>query len=170
VLSARGAAGQVLREQWRFIAAFERMPVKRKAGLLRKLCDSASLEPHFYWVLARLCTRRPLHGPENCIIPATRLDPALNLLFNGPVPKDDHAARLYGLALSAACTRCGVRNLDVRDDKRGQAVATLRQNGLTDLADRLESGDDRGRAEQEELLGDSLPLGLELAGTDNRQA
>lgn len=164
VLSARKGEGQVLREQWRCLASLERLPVKRKTALIRKLCDVPDLPAHFYWVLARLCARELLHGPENCIVPAPRLAPVLDRLLRSPTPGEAHARRLFALAVASACTHCEVRNLDVGEEARSNAARRLREEGFTDLAERLDADRGRDREEQAELLGDVVPVGLELTG------
>lgn len=161
VVRAKGAAAQILREQWRCLAALERLPVKRKAGILHKIAETPALEPHMYWVVARLAARHLLHGPENSIVPADRLDRIVARLLADAIPPGEETRRHLALALAASCARCGVRNLEVAQPLREQAAGKLRELGLGEFAVRLaQNPANRNREEEEQMLGDSLPPGL----------
>ncbi|MDT8389636.1 MAG: Hsp70 family protein [Lentisphaeria bacterium] len=162
VLSADGAAGHILREQWRCLAALERLPVKRKLSLLKKLIAQPLPEPHFYWVIARLAARRPLHGPEDRIIPAQDLIPTLEYLLHADPPPSSQGRRLLSLALATAAAPCGIRGLDIPEEIKRRVEEKLRHLESPDLLERLLGGDIRTTAQTGELLGDTLPLGLKI--------
>jgi hypothetical protein len=159
-VTAKGAQGQVLREQWRCLGALERLPVRRKTGLLKKIAEVPAREAHLYWVMARLGARRLLHGPENLVIPAAKIEPVLGGLLAEAPPDGRHARRLLALAIAAMCFACGVRTLDVAADVRERGRRRLAELGCADLAGSLGQTGVRERSEREELLGDSIPLGL----------
>ena len=162
ILTAAGAAGQILREQWRCLAALERLPVKRKVSLLNKLIAQPLPEPHFYWVIARLAARHPVHGPENRVIPAPKLIPTLEYLLDVPVPSSSQGRRLLNLALATAAAPCGIRGLDIPAAIRDRVEARLGESESTDLLERFQHGQTRSLNQTGELLGDSLPLGLKI--------
>lgn len=162
ILGAAGAAGQILREQWRCLAVLERLPVKRKLSLLKKLTGQPLPEPHFYWVIARLAARRPFHGPEDRIIPAQKLIPTLEYLLHVERPANAQGQRLLSLALGTAAAPCGVRGLDIPEEIKQRIEEKLRHLESPDLLERLLRGDIRTTTQTGELLGDTLPLGLKI--------
>ena len=161
-LGPRKANPQVAREMWRCYGALERLSVKEKVRVLHALLDSeASLQPHHYWVIARLGARRLFHGPSNAVIPAQRLEPLLDTFFARVGRRKVVRAML--LAAASMCRLTGIRGLDVEAAYRRRAAELLECHGApAEWQRQLDTVQAESRDYQAEVVGDALPLGLVL--------
>ena len=149
---------------WRCFGALERISVKRKVQVLRRLLETEQkLQSHHFWVLARLAARRLFHGPEDAVIPAEKIEPFLPTLFT--LAGRTNAPRLALLSVANVCRLTGLRALDVNDALRKEAAALLQKRSAPDeWQEQLFTVKSESRDYQTELVGDTLPLGLVLAG------
>ncbi len=150
-------------EMWRTLGGLEDLAPSRKITVLRRLAAQAPrLKPHHWWTVARLGARRPLFGDVDTVVPARQIAPVL--------PEFLHAAerRPTRPALFAVCSLfrlCGVRNLDVPEPERRKALALLERAGVPgEWRSMLCEVREESPEFRAETAGDSLPIGLVLAG------
>jgi hypothetical protein len=161
-LDRRKGPAQETIEMWRCLGAMERLSAKAKAKVLRALLETESRwDDHHFWVMARLAARRLFHGPEDAVVPATKLEPLLPELLKRANQARSHVA---AFAVVNACRRCDVRGLDVADRLIDEAEVLLaRLDAPEEWRHLLRSVEDDSRSYQREVTGDALPLGLNLA-------
>ena len=153
-------------EMWRCLGALERLSAKTKAETLRRLLDAAKLEPHHYWVIARLGARRLFHGPDNDVVPAPKLEPLLPKLFASARKEKSKHSALF--AVTSVCRMSGIRGLDVDEKQRAAALQLLKSFGAPrEWREQLSEVTVSSRAYQAEVIGDTLPIGLSLADATN---
>ena len=153
---------QTALEQWRCIASMERMSPSFKMKCLQAFLNAATkLEDAAFWPVARFVERIPLHGTEDAMIPATKLEPQARLLLEYlQIAKQP---RLALLALAAAITHTGVRTLDLSDSFRKKSLDILKKhNAPEDWLQALQT-DKVANSFMTDLRGDSLPLGLSFS-------
>ena len=153
---------QTALEQWRCIASMERMSPSFKLKCLQAFLNAAAkLEDASFWPVARFMERIPLHGTEDAMIPASKLEPQAKLLLEYLLTAKQ--PRLALLALAAAITHTGVRTIDLSDGFRKKSLDILKQrNAPEDWLQALQS-DKVANSFMTDLRGDSLPLGLSFS-------
>ena len=153
---------QTALEQWRCIASMERMSSSFKMKCLQAFLNVATkLEDAAFWPVARFVERIPLHGTEDAMIPATKLEPQARLLLE--YLQTAKQPRLALLALAAAITHTGVRTLDLSDSFRKKSLEILKKhNAPEDWLQALQT-DKVANSFMTDLRGDSLPLGLSFS-------
>ncbi|MBR5837432.1 MAG: hypothetical protein IKZ84_02725, partial [Victivallales bacterium] len=125
------------------------------------LTAAAKLEDAAFWPVARFVERIPLHGTEDAMIPATKLEPQARLLLE--YLQTAKQPRLALLALAAAITHTGVRTLDLSDSFRKKSLDILKKhNAPEDWLQALQT-DKVANSFMTDLRGDSLPLGLSFS-------
>ena len=153
---------QTALEQWRCIASMERMsPAFKQKCLQAFLNAAAKLEDAAFWPVARFAARIPLHGTEDAMIPASKLEPLASKLLEAI--DQANRPRLALLALAATITHTGVRTLDLSDSFRKKSLEILKKhNAPEDWLQALQT-DKVANSFMTDLRGDSLPLGLSFS-------
>ncbi|MBL8483696.1 MAG: Hsp70 family protein [Rhodocyclaceae bacterium] len=160
------AAGGV--EALRLAGSLERVAPARKLELAewlfaRLLKADAARPPEYFWALARLLARVPLHAAADAVLPA----PAVEQCFRRAADLDWRKNRLDGLnaVFAAACRVTRDRALDVQDEVRARVLDKLRREQarpeqLRVLAEYCPVSE----SEKSEQFGEQLPAGLRLSG------
>ena len=140
----------------------ERMSPSFKLKCLQAFLNAAAkLEDASFWPVARFMERIPLHGTEDAMIPASKLEPQAKLLLEYLMTAKQ--PRLALLALAAAITHTGVRTLDLSDNFRKKSLDILKKhNAPEDWLQALQT-DKVANSFMTDLRGDSLPLGLSFS-------
>jgi hypothetical protein len=172
LLPARGKAvakpgANELAEMWRAAASLERLDPKLKAQLGETLLKQVRKSPvptYAFWALTRLGARVLLYGPLNAVLHPDVVGPWIDALL-GFQPGHESEARDWAFCLAQLARRSGQRALDVDDGRRRAVVAALRGVDVPPAWPRMvEEVVTPERAEQAQLFGESLPIGLRLAG------
>ncbi len=147
-------------EKWRCLGALERLSIKTKTRILRTLVlGGYRLRDHHFWVVARAGARQLFHGPADAVVPAPTLRPVLTRLLT--LAETGGLSRMGLFAVANLTRKCGVRNLDVDDTERARAQAVLRGgNAPREWLQLLETASLETADYQQEIVGESLPLGL----------
>jgi len=154
-------------EMWRAAAAMERLDVKLKQQLGETLLKQASRSPvptYAFWGLTRLGARVLLYGPMNTILHPNTVEHWLDQLLEF-TPGNDSERNAWAFCLSQLARMSGQRALDVDDDHRQRVLNVLRP--LTIPAAWVKMVEEvvvMEGAERSQMFGDSLPIGLRLAG------
>lgn len=110
------------------------------------------------WCLARLAARQPSYGPLNCVIDTADTERWVERLLN--LELDDSN---YDLVLMQSSRKVGDRYRDISDTLRTQVLRKLELRGASAHYQQLvREGGALAGEEASEILGDSLPLGLQL--------
>ena len=167
-LGPRKGGPQEAAEAWRCFGALERLPAKTKRRALEALLRSpAKLQDHHWWVVARLGARRLLYGPANTVVPGTSIAPLISGLLERAGRSKCRSALL---AVAAACRVSGVRNLDLPEKVRKQALAVLEAaDAPAEWRQQVAELRDDSLSYQGEVAGDALPLGLALVAPGEGQ-
>jgi hypothetical protein len=145
------------------LASFERLPAETKVEIGGQLLEKFRKQPpssRELWVLSRLGSRKAVSGPLDRLISPGEAVAWVETLLAMNLQPTEHLA--YCLVLLAQ--RTGDRVRDVPDDTREQILRWLAQlpnaDRFRELLMNAESSLDQ--AEQEWILGESLPVGLVL--------
>jgi len=162
-----------LAEMWRAAAAFERLDPRLKAQLgqaLLKLLRRSPVPTYAFWSLARLGNRALVYGPLNCVVHHETVEQWLEALL--PFQPGTASERNdWVFCLAQLARRVEQRALDVGEEVRAKVVAALRAAGArAHLVEMVEVGGELEAAEQKQLLGDALPIGLRLARGGEEQS
>ena len=158
-------ASNELAEMWRAAASFERLDTKLKEQLGETLLRQLRKPPtptYLFWSLTRLGSRILLYGPLNGVLSPQTIEPWVEqLLPYKPQHESDRHVWLFCLAQLARRTQ--QRMLDIDDDLRHRVSTVLRQEKAPlHLITLVEEGGQLESAEQKQLFGEALPLGLKL--------
>jgi hypothetical protein len=161
-LGPRKAPAQVAAEMWRCLGALERLPASAKLEVLEAMLQSErKLQGHHFWVIARLGARRLMYGPADTVVPAFKVEPLLPRLFERVESMGRRRPAL--LALASVCRLCGIRDLDLNEEIRRRAAEKLTaENAAPQWQNQLFEVQAETSEYREEVLGDTLPLGLSL--------
>lgn len=165
----RRVGNNEMSEIWRALASLELLSISLKTQLGQLLLVSAKKRPlprHLFWSLTRLGARTPLHAPVNVSIPAATAEKWVETLMEVELEEErDRPERNFALAQIARLT--GDRARDLEDASRTRVVAFLESAGANaHLVQMVREVTALDRAEQGQLLGDSLPPGLAIAPSD----
>lgn len=153
-----------LAEMWRAAASFERIDLKLKEQLgatLLKSLRRPPVPPYTFWALSRLGGRVLFHGPMNQILHPEIVGPWLTQLLDYAPTAAERPGWL--ICLANLVRRTDQRVLDLSDELRGRVADTLRRHGAAQRWIQLvEHGGELDAADQQQLLGDELPLGLQI--------
>jgi hypothetical protein len=157
-----------LAEMWRMAAALERLDTKVKEQLGQTLLKQVRRSPaptYAFWSLTRLGARRPLYGPLNTVLHHQTVESWLDVLL-GFQPGHASETTAWAFCLSQLARRTGQRALDINDSHRRSVLTVLQTLEIpSDWVRGVEEIVERRAEEQNQLFGDSLPIGLRLAGT-----
>jgi hypothetical protein len=156
-----------LAEMWRCAASLERLGADVKAALGDALVkDAARPAPpgHALWCLGRLGARVPLYGPANTVVPRETAERWLNALVDRAfAPGRETADAVFALAQLARVS--GDRARDVDEALRARVLARLEALGAGEAMLRpVREYHEIESSQQDQALGDSLPIGLRLRG------
>lgn len=154
-------------EIWRALASLELLSVSVKVTLGELLVASVGKKAaarHLWWSIGRLGARCPLHGPANVAVGPTVAERWIEQLLGVSLEDSgSDAERLFALALLARRTDDRARDVDA--DTRARVVdALVGKSAPAHWTQMVSEVTSLNVEEQGQILGDSLPPGLVLAG------
>jgi molecular chaperone DnaK (HSP70) len=154
-------------EMWRAAASLERLDAKTREALGGELVRQLARSPmptYLFWSLTRLGARVPLYGPLNTLAHPQVVEGWLDALLDF-TPATDGDRSGWAFALAQLARRSGLRAVDVGDDYRERVAAALRAAGANAgwvrMVEEVVSAEGEDRSA---MFGESLPIGLRLAG------
>jgi molecular chaperone DnaK (HSP70) len=155
---------QEKRESWRCLGSMERTSLKLKQRISHIQLDRISrLEDYELWALARLNSRHLFYGPVDLTLPAKYSANVVKLLIASA--KDKPVPMLH-FALSQICAFTNDVVLDINDTLKAEVITYLQKTGASQvLIEGLTTLRLQSAEESKQILGDSLPIGLEISGT-----
>jgi molecular chaperone DnaK (HSP70) len=156
-----------LAEMWRAAASMERLDARIKNELGDSLLRQAAKSPaptYAFWSLTRLGARMQLYGPMNTILHPQIVEGWLDQIV-GFAPGNDSERNAWAFCLSQLARMSGQRALDIDDSQRQRVLAVLRSPRIPAAWMKMvEEVVAMECAERSQMFGDSLPIGLRLAG------
>jgi molecular chaperone DnaK (HSP70) len=156
-----------LAEMWRAAAAMERLDVRVKQPLGEALLRQTARNPaptHAFWSLTRLGARMLLYGPMNTVLHPDVVEPWVEQLLTFH-PANDSERGAWAFCLSQLARISGQRALEIDEQLREKVIDTLRRQSIPAAWTRMvEELVPMEGAERSQMFGDSLPIGLRLAG------
>jgi molecular chaperone DnaK (HSP70) len=153
-------------EMWRAVASLERLDPKVKAPLgdaLLKQTRRGPVPTYVFWSLTRLGARVLLYGPLNTVLHPETVGPWLDALV-GFEPGHESETRDWAFCLAQLARRTGQRALDIDEGRRKAVLAVLKGLDVPPTWRRMvEEVVAPEGADQAQLFGESLPIGLKLA-------
>jgi hypothetical protein len=158
-----------LTEMWRAAASLERIDVKMKEQLgqaLLKHCRRSPAPSFAFFALTRLGARVLLYGPLNAVVHPHVAEQWLDAILPfTPGHDSERLARAFCLAQLAR--RSGQRAIDVDEMHREAVIKALRGSAIPGhWLQMVEEVTELDIAEQSQMLGDALPIGLRLVRAD----
>ena len=155
-----------LAEMWRAAASMERLDAKTKNALgdvlLRQLAKSP-VPTYAFWSLTRIRGRTLLYGPMNTIMHPQIVEGWLDQIVNF-VPGNDSEKNAWAFCLSQLARMSGQR-ARYRRRHRESVLNVLRSLSIpAGWVKMVEEVVETEGAERSQMFGDSLPIGLKLAG------
>jgi hypothetical protein len=160
----KGVQPEGVDEMVRLSAALEHLDPSEKVQIggwiAARLAGGAPSAGPWMWALGRLGARTPIYGSAHRVVPPDKATEWIELLLQPPLLNVDGA--LFALTQLARLT--GDRARDLADATRSRVLDQLRSAGASPSWTRLVAevivmdAGDKARA-----LGDTLPLGLQLA-------
>lgn len=167
--SALRPSANELAEMWRTAASLERLDANLKGKLGEALLPTLRkppVPPHTFWSLTRLGSRALLYGPMNTIVHPDVVAGWLERLLPF-VPANQNERQNWLFCLAHLARRTQQRALDVDEDTRRAVLARLQEMDAPHrLLHLVEAGGKLESAEQQQLFGEQLPLGLRLTSSD----
>jgi len=158
-------AANELAEMWRAAASFERLNVKLKEQLGQTLLKPLRRSPvptYAFWALTRLGARVLLYGPLNAVVHPEVVQHWLDAILPFQ-PGNESEAHAWAFCLSQLARQSGQRALDIDDSHRQGVVNVLRSRHVPRHWVRMvEEVSELDREEQNQMFGESLPIGLRL--------
>jgi hypothetical protein len=120
-----------------------------------------AIHPSVCWMVGRLGARQPVYGPLNCVVDTAVAQRWIDRLLN--ISCDDSA---HDLALMLCGRRVGDRYRDIDSSLQEQIIQRLEQRKAPEHYIQLvrQPGTLKGQ-QVDEILGESLPLGLQMRST-----
>ena len=153
-------------ETWRLLGSLERLPVSEKVylgNLLIKLLGKKSFvkfQDPIVWAIGRLGQRKPTYGDLNTIVAQDHIAPWVSRLIQC---NPDSINGLH-LAVAQMSHLVGDRFRDLESRRRDEIVDWLESsNAAAELKKLVQHGGEFDSASQQQIFGDSLPVGLKLA-------
>jgi hypothetical protein len=154
-----------LAEMWRVAGALERLDVKHKDALGTTLLKSLRRSPvptYALWSLTRLGARVLLYGPLNAVLHPEVVQRWIDALL--PFQPGHPSERMaWAFCLAQLARRSGQRALDIDDSHRQSVLSVLRDQHIPEHWVRMvEEVSELEGADQSQMFGESLPIGLRL--------
>ena len=148
-------------ESWRCLGSLERIPVKLKKRITSVQLERVSrLEDYEYWALARLNARKLFYGPVDLTSPAKDAASLANLIQTANAKPSPMAL----FAISHICALTGDKHLDVNEKALNSSLKYLEKHQAQETyIKHLKEVVVDNAEESKQVLGDSLPIGLELS-------
>jgi len=153
-------------ETWRLLGSLERLPVSEKVylgNLLIKLLDKksfAKFQDSIVWAIGRLGQRKPTYGDLNAIVAQDHIAPWLSRL----IQCESESTTGLHLAVAQTSHLVGDRFRDLDSSRRDEIVRWLEaSNASAELKKLVQHGGEFDSTSQQQIFGDSLPVGLKLA-------
>ncbi len=154
-------------EMWRAAASLERLDSKTKEHLAAALLREVKKSPvpvYTFWSLTRLGTRVQLYGPLNSLVHPEVVEGWIDQLLDFE-PGSENERNGWLFALAQLARQSGLRAVDVSETTRERVLRVLRGNpGPKAWRTMVEEVTRSVGDEQARLFGESLPIGLRLAG------
>jgi molecular chaperone DnaK (HSP70) len=155
-----------LAEMWRAVASFERLDPKVKTQLGEALVKQSRRGPvptFVFWSLTRIGARVLLYAPLNAVLHPETVGPWIDGLL-GFQPGHESETRDWAFCIAQLARRTGQRALNIDDGRRKAVLAVLHGLSIPPAWPRMvdEVVAPEG-ADQAQLFGESLPIGLKLA-------
>lgn len=151
-------------ELWRMVGSLEWIAAAHKSQLATAALAelerkrAAGYRDALLWAIGRLCSRQPIYGPLNTVVPAAVAEEVLQTLL-----ADDSELAVRQLAVMQLAQQTGDRYRDLEDASREHAVKWLERTGAAEHYVQLVREGGSPTAEDETaLFGESLPLGIRL--------
>ena len=148
-------------ESWRCLGSLERVPAKLKKRISKVQLERVSrLDDYEFWALARLNARKLFYGPIDLTASAKDAASLSNLIQSA----NQKPSPMALFTLSHICALTGDKHLDVNEKALTSTLKYLEEHKAQEnylkhlkevVADTAE--------ESKQVLGDSLPIGLELS-------
>ncbi len=154
-----------LTEMWRAVAGLERLDVKVKEQLgqaLLKHCRRSPAPPFAFFALTRFGARVLLYGPLNAVVHAQVVQQWLEAI--GAFEPGHESERLaWAFCLAQLARRSGQRAIDIDDSHRELVLQALRGLSIPGhWIQMVEEVTELEAAEQSQMFGEALPIGLRL--------
>jgi hypothetical protein len=154
-------------EMWRAAASLERLDAKIKESLAAALLRQVRCSPvptYAFWSLTRLGARMQLYGPLNTVIHPQIVENWLMELIAFE-PSNDNERLGWAFCLAQLARQTGLRAIDVSSETRESVAKVLRSLKVPEAWPRMVDEISTPAAdEQNQMFGDSLPIGLRLTG------
>ena len=152
---------QVGAELWNATASMEQISPAKKLKLLQAILNGSRPNAASFWTIARLAARKPLKATQDCVIRAEQLLPLVETIRQRAIQAGIPQASLFALANATRLT--GIRTADLPLNLRESIAQFLQDNKAPQDWVRLPLDIQEDNAElQDNLFGESLPLGLSL--------
>ena len=147
-------------EMWRAFSSLELLSTDLKIFVVEVLMDrSEKLTDYEFWSLARLGTRKLFYAPSNKVVPVSTTIGWLNQLL-----KLESNDSMKNFAIARLAAKSGDPILDIDDNLSQKVIQFLERTGVaTHLIESIKTVQSDSVQEQGKILGDSLPLGLQLS-------
>ena len=147
-------------EMWRAFSSLELVSIELKIFMAQVLINRGeNLTDYEYWSLSRIATRKLFHAPINKVIPVEHMVDWLNQLLE---LKSKSTMKNFAIARLGA--KSGDQTLDIDVALCRKVVHFLEENEVAPhLIDSVKAVQNETIQEQGKILGDNLPLGLQLS-------
>lgn len=151
-------------ELWRLAGSLEWIAAATKETLAAAAIAAAARkrsQPYraaLLWAIGRLCSRQPVYGPLNTVVPPDRVQAALTALT-----AEESDLPVRQLAVTQIAQRTGDRYRDLDEASRQRAAAWLQQTAAAErYIQQVRHGGSRTAEDESAIFGESLPLGIRL--------
>lgn len=153
----------------RLLASLERVPISYKVQLVENLLTRLTLKnPSVisYWAIGRIAARIPFYSGYDCVVPVKNIEKWLEALW----PLDWAAAdKAIAFCITLITRMSGDRSRDIDDALRKKIITRLEQAKAPALwVNMVASHVVLEAAQNEQILGESLPAGLSFLEDSHR--
>ncbi len=154
---------QIEYDTWRLLASLEHLPVNVRTSLAGNVFEKVEAgDRRWFWPLARLGARIPVHGPLTCVLPPETIAPWLSSLV-----ESDEISPEAAFAIVQLARRTGDPSRDMPDDLRKEIIRKLKDSGVVpELIRPIEKIVPPDRDDAVRAFGDSLPRDLPLIASN----
>ena len=151
-------------EKFRFLGSLELLSISTKTKLGKLLLDMIdhpaddALRASMLWTLGRIGSRVPMYGPLNGVLPADAITKWVQKLL-----QSDWNEPILPLTFMQLSRKTDDRYRDLPLEMRKRVVQRLEElNGSPHIIELVEQGGTLESEEQNQIFGESLPIGLRL--------